>query len=121
MWLGSPTLFKLFTCIFSEVWSGLGTNNREELLSLWILLKTAVEQKVKRLQILGDSKVVLDWVSGRSRFHNFPLRPVMDIIQRLKGEMEELTYIHIYREFNHREDNLSKEAITVQEGVLIEK
>lgn len=45
----------------------------------------------------------------------------MDRIQKLKGEIEELTYIHIYTEFNHRADNLSKQAITVQEGVLIEQ
>jgi ribonuclease HI len=100
---------------------GLDTNNRAELYALWILLKVVLEQKVKRIQILGDSKLVLDWANGKSNITNMLLRPIMDRIQVLKGDFDEIYFIHVYREFNHKAYTLSKEALTVQEGVLIEQ
>jgi hypothetical protein len=45
----------------------------------------------------------------------------MNIVQVLRGDFEEISFTHVYREFNHRVDTLSKEALTVQEGVLIEQ
>lgn len=99
----------------------LGTNNRAELYAFCILLKAALEQKMKRIQILGDFKLVLDWTNGKSNITNLLSRPIMDRIQVLKGDFDGVSFIHVYREFNHKADTLSKQALTVQKGVLIEQ
>jgi hypothetical protein len=44
----------------------------------------------------------------------------MGIIQEIKGYFDEIYFIHVYRDLNHTENTLSKEALLVQEGVLIE-
>jgi len=40
--------------------AGEGTNNRVELYALWILLKCAKEKGLHKLQVLGDSKLVIN-------------------------------------------------------------
>jgi ribonuclease HI len=120
VWGKKHSLSQNFTHFSLKYGAGLSTNNRAELYALWILLKSALEQKVKRIQILGDSKRVLDWENGKSNITNLLSRPIMDRIQVLKGDFDGVSFIHVYREFNHKADTLSKEALTVQEGVLIE-
>jgi ribonuclease HI len=44
--------------------AGLGSNNRDELYALWILLKVAAGKNVRR-QVLGDSKMVIDWSKSK--------------------------------------------------------
>lgn len=50
--------------IFS-IWMGcgMGTNTREKLLSLWALLKFAINVGIVSFQVMGDSKVIIDWAS----------------------------------------------------------
>jgi hypothetical protein len=40
---------------------GGGTNNRVELKTLWTLLETTKQKDVWKLQVLGDSKLVIEW------------------------------------------------------------
>ena len=39
---------------------GIGTNNRVEFFSLWILIKYVAEKGVSHL-VLSDSKLLMDW------------------------------------------------------------
>ena len=41
-----------------------GTNSRAKFYALWILMKTAVEKGVSKMQVLGDSKILMDWANG---------------------------------------------------------
>jgi hypothetical protein len=38
---------------------GLGTNNREKFLALWTFLETTKKKDVKKLQVMGDLKLVI--------------------------------------------------------------
>jgi hypothetical protein len=42
---------------------GTGTNTKGELLALWCILYFACLKKVKRLQLVGDLKIIIDWFS----------------------------------------------------------
>ena len=54
-------LFDKVSILFLEVYgAGEGTNNRVETYALWILLKAAVEKGIRTLQVLGDSKLLID-------------------------------------------------------------
>jgi ribonuclease HI len=85
-------------------WAGLGTNNTRELYALWILLKVAMDMQVKRLQVFGDSKLVMDWENGRSNIYNLELGPIFNRIMENKLVFEEVSFSHVYREFNQNID-----------------
>jgi len=45
----------------------------------------------------------------------------MNKVQVMKGVFEDISFTHVYGEFNHRVYTLSKEVLIVQEDVLIEQ
>jgi ribonuclease HI len=44
--------------------TGPGTNNRVELLGVWATLFLAIILHITGLQIIGDSKLIIDWCNG---------------------------------------------------------
>jgi ribonuclease HI len=48
---------------------GHGTNTREKLLGLWASLTLAHRLNIAQLLVLGDSKIVIDWIN-----HNCSLK-----------------------------------------------
>jgi ribonuclease HI len=46
--------------MFIRYASGLGSNNRVEFIALWTLLEMEKTKDVRKLQVLGDSKLVID-------------------------------------------------------------
>jgi ribonuclease HI len=97
---------------------GTGTNTRGELLALWCILYFAYFKKVKRLQLVGDSKIIIDWFSHENNLHVVSLQPWMTKIRLLSEKFQQLKAQHIYREFNKEVDQLSKQALQLEEGVI---
>jgi hypothetical protein len=56
---------------------GRGTNTRGELLALWCILFFACYKKVTRLQLVGDSKIIIDWFSNENNLQVVSLQPWM--------------------------------------------
>ena len=46
---------------------GSGTNNYAELMTLKLLLCFAIERNFKKLQVFGDSMVVINWINKTQR------------------------------------------------------
>jgi ribonuclease HI len=44
-----------------------GTNTRVELLALWCILFFVFYKKVTRLQLVGDSKAIIDWLTNENK------------------------------------------------------
>lgn len=86
---------------------GSGTNNKVELATLWTLLETAIKD-IRKLQILGDSKLVIDWAQGKIDIQNTSLATVMREIRLTFQSFEWLSFHHILRELNLKADELSK-------------
>jgi ribonuclease HI len=42
---------------------GMGTNTRDELLGVWASLTLAYKLDIDHLQVLGDSKILVDWLT----------------------------------------------------------
>jgi ribonuclease HI len=55
---------------------GSGTNNSSEFSALLLLFKCVVENHVNHLQILGDSKLVIQWMQERIHIENLGLLPL---------------------------------------------
>lgn len=73
---GAGLLLKIkdFHCIRLWMKIGRGTNTQAELISLWGLLWFGKKRSIMELQILGDSKDIVDWINGFSSLHNLMLK-----------------------------------------------
>jgi hypothetical protein len=56
---------------------GIGTNTRGELLALWCILYFSFYKKVQRLQMVSDSKVIIDWFNTDKSLQVVSLHPWM--------------------------------------------
>lgn len=70
------------------------------------------------LQVLGDSKMIVDWATGRSDIHVINLAHWCQRIEDRISSFELITFPHIFRELNYIVDTLSKKVIRLEEGLL---
>ena len=73
------------------------------------------------LQILGDSKVIIDWDLDKHQIHVIDLEHWMTQVKALKAQFKSLMFQHIYREFNMEADDLSKKAMGIGPAEFSEK
>ena len=92
---------------------GEGTNNKVELLALYMLLIFAHEKEIQVIQIFGDSMLVTNWINNAQQCHNIHLTPILEEVSQLKSTFNLITFNHIYREQNTETDWCSKEAVGV--------
>jgi hypothetical protein len=64
--------------------------------------------------VLGDSKLVIEWVQGRENIHNIRLASILRDIKLAFLSFEWLSFHHILQELNSKADELSKEALELQ-------
>jgi ribonuclease HI len=97
---------------------GSGTNTRVELLGVWASLTLAYRLGIDQLQVLGDSKIVIDWLNFRGNLQVTSLVGWMDKILDLIKSFNTIRFDHIYREENEEADALSKKSLQVPEGKI---
>ena len=62
------------------------------------------------LQVSGNSKLVIDWAIDIAQFSNIVLEPILERILEIKALFEGVSFAHVFREFNHKAYQLSKEC-----------
>jgi ribonuclease HI len=97
---------------------GKGTDTKAELMGAWASLWIAEFLKLLDLHLLGDSKVVIDWLKKEGSLQVGILEGWKARIIKLSGRFHKLAFQHIYRTFNMEADSLSKHALEVNEGFL---
>lgn len=97
---------------------GEGTNTKAELLGLWTSLALASFWSIDHLLVLGDSRVVIDWISQKSLLRSVNIEAWKDKIQGLSNRFLDISYRHISRSFNNEADALSKRALGGVSGRL---
>jgi ribonuclease HI len=98
---------------------GPGTNNVAEFNALLALLKSAMERNVQTQQVLGDSKFCIDWMLGTLQLDHLVLLQLGQQLKILSSHFSPIHFMHIYRELNGSADTLSKEALSLNENVLV--
>jgi len=68
--------------------------------------------------LIGDSKVIVDWFSFKNNLQGITLQPWMTSIRQLSESFQILKIQHIYKEFNHEVDHLSKKDLLMDNGSL---
>jgi ribonuclease HI len=97
---------------------GQGTNTRVELLGAWATLFLAQRLNLDVIQVIDDSKIIIEWLKDRGKLQIASLMGWMDRLKMLKSTFREIHFTHVYRELNMEADHLSKMALTKTEGKL---
>jgi ribonuclease HI len=97
---------------------GNGNNMKAELLGLWGLLLLSSRLSIKKMMVVGDSKVTIDWINSKSNLNLLYLNSWKDKIGRLKDQFDSIKFMHVHRKFNKEADILSKKALKKNIGWL---
>ena len=89
---------------------GAGTNNFAELFTLKLLFLFTLENGCMRLQVFGDSMIILNWIKELQCYHTMRLVPILYDALDIKNHFENITFTLVYRERNGLEYRISKEG-----------
>lgn len=92
---------------------GPGTNNQAEYAALMAVLNAAIEAKVERLVVHGDSQLVVRQVNGEWLINDKDLVHMCRTVLELKAQIPHVTLRWIPRTENTEADALSKKALGV--------
>jgi len=88
------------------------SNNVTEYEALVNGLKIAIKLGVRRLDVRGDSQLVIDQVMKASNCHNLKMEAYCKEVRRLEDKFHGLELVHISRRYNEAADELAKIAST---------
>ena len=97
------------------------TNNIVEYEACIFGLETALELGIRRMEIFGDSNLVIRQIHGDWKTKDVKLRPYHAYLELLVGRFDDLSYTHLPREQNQFADALATLAsmIDIPEGVVV--
>lgn len=98
---------------------GLGSNNYVELMALKLLILFAVEKNIKKIQIFGDSLIIMNWANKLQICHVMRLIPILEDIHRLITLFNDISFKHVFRELNKQADGFSKEVAQLLQGTWL--
>jgi ribonuclease HI len=87
---------------------GRGTNTRTELMGAWATLMLAGHLLLHRLQVTGDSRDVIDWLSNKGRLKVCAVEGWKSRITDLIKLFQSVNFEHIFKNYNKEVDHLSK-------------
>ena len=71
-------------------------------------LRIAIELGVKRLDVRGDSQLVVDQVMKESSCHDLKMEAYCNAVRRLEDKFDGLELNHVLRKYNEGADELAK-------------
>jgi len=76
------------------------TNNTAEYEACILGLEVALELNIKKIDVYGDSMLIIFQVKGEWQTKKEKLRPYQKYLSKLSGEFEEIKFTHLGREAN---------------------
>lgn len=93
---------------------GMGTNNIAEWRALVEGLKIAIAHGCKKLEVRGDSQLIIKQITGQYRVKSDALIPLFDEARKLCESFEQLRFKWVRREENLYTDTLSNKALDMK-------
>ena len=92
---------------------GKHTNNVAEYLGCFHGIQACIQEGIKNVTIYGDSKLVVEQVSGRWKVKSDNLKPIYNEIKKVLATkpFNKIEFKHVKREKNKRADELANQAI----------
>jgi len=98
---------------------GRGTNTKVELTGVWASLTFAHRLSIIDFHVIGDSKIVIDWLNEKGTLRSVSIDCWKDRIKELIKFFSFTSFVHVYREENQEADFfLSKKALTCGLGTI---
>jgi ribonuclease HI len=91
---------------------------KAELVGAWASLSIAKILEIQHVQILGDSKIVIEWLKHNGNLQAINIEGWKRRIRDLASSFQGISFQHIFRESNEEADFLSKQALTAPRGRL---
>jgi len=88
-------------------------------LGAWVLLSLASWLSIQEIHVLGDSKIIIEWLQEKVHLQVVTLDCWKDRITVLIKQFHKITFAHVYREDNKVVDSLSKQALHKDPGKII--
>jgi len=95
-----------------------GSNTREELFGAWASVTLALRLSISDMMLLGDSKIVIDWLNKRVSLQVIALESWKERIIESISLFKDISFCHIYREENMDANILSKKVLTNLPGKI---
>ena len=86
----------------------LASNNMAEYEALLSVIRIAIELGIKRLNVRGDSQLVIDQVMKESGCHDPKMEAYCNTVRRLEDKFDGLELNHVARKYNEDADELAK-------------
>jgi ribonuclease HI len=86
------------------------SNNMAEYEAFLSGLRIAIELGIKRLDVRGDSQLIIDQVMKEASCHNEKMEAYCNAVHRLEDKFDGLELNHIVRKYNEEVDELAKIA-----------
>ena len=92
---------------------GKHTNNVAEYLGCFHGVQACIQEGIKNVTIYGDSKLVIEQVSGRWKVKSDNIRPIYNEIKKVldTNPFEKIEFKHVKRNKNTRADQLANQAL----------
>lgn len=92
---------------------GKHTNNVAEYLGCFHGVRACIQEGIKNVTIYGDSKLVIEQVSGRWKVKSDNIKPIYNEIKKVldTNPFEKIEFKHVKRNKNKRADQLANEAL----------
>jgi ribonuclease HI len=97
------------------------SNNMAEYEALLCSLKIAIETSIRRLDVRGDSQLVIDQVMKNASCHDDKMEVYCNAVRALEDKFYDIELNHVPRQYNEEADELAKIAsgrITVPPNVF---
>ena len=87
-------------------------------MGLWVTLTLATQWSIEKLQVLGDSKVIIDWINQKGRLHEVNIEGWKLKTKELATSFQDISFQYIYRDHNKEANFVSKRELKEPEGRL---
>jgi len=101
-----------------EIWSisrylGKQTNNYAECFAMTLGITEASNREIKNLVVEGDSMLVINHLKKKWKVNNKNLKNLYLSINQILERFDNISFKHIYRNYNKRADELANIGVTM--------
>ena len=86
--------------------SGKGTNMKVKFNAIWNFLLFTNMKGIVRMQVMRDSKFVINWANKRVMVENVRLGNILQVIKQTLQTFQWIVFMHVYQEHNKKDDEL---------------
>ena len=80
-------------------------------MGLWVSLSLDTFWSLNHILVLGDSKIIIDWINHNSKLHSVHIEGWKERTLKLSSNFSAIKFRHIPRSQNTAADVLSKKAL----------